>query len=142
MEFDEEWRGGHLGVLMTTRNVRPTPSEHPTCGIQRAIHSGGSKLTRCLVAAVLTLTAFAQSQVMKDQADTSGVVRTPRIIQVLPEMNQLNESVRDQSDASKVMRLRQQILEKVVAASLQVDATIAQNRQRDFSIQRDPRLSL
>ena len=99
-------------------------------------------MTRCLVAAVLTLTAFAQSQVMKDQADTSGVVRTPRIIQVLPEMNQLNESVRDQSDASKVMRLRQQILEKVVAASLQVDATIAQNRQRDFSIQRDPRLSL
>ena len=99
-------------------------------------------MTRCLVAAVLTLTAFAQSQVMKDQADTSGVVRTARIIQVLPEMNQLNESVRDQSDASKVMRLRRQILEKVVAASLQVDATIAQNRQRDCSIQRDPRLSL
>jgi len=63
---------------------------------------------------------------MKEQADTSGVVRTARIIQVLPEMNQLNESVRDQSDASKVMRLRQQILEKVVETSLQVDATIAQ----------------
>jgi len=83
-------------------------------------------LTRCLVAAALALTAFAQSQVMKEQADTSGVVRTARIIQVLPEMNQLNESVRDQSDASKVMRLRQQILEKVVETSLQVDATIAQ----------------
>jgi hypothetical protein len=63
---------------------------------------------------------------MKEQADTTGVLRTARIIQVLPEMNQLNESVCDQSDASKVMRLRQQILEKVVAASLQVDATIAQ----------------
>lgn len=83
-------------------------------------------MTRCLVAAALALTAFAQSQVMKEQADTSGVVRTARIIQVLPEMNQLNESVRDQSDASKVMRLRQQILEKVVETSLQVDATIAQ----------------
>ena len=83
-------------------------------------------MTRCLVAAALALTAFAQSQVMNEQADTSGVVRTARIIQVLPEMNQLNESVRDQSDASKVMRLRQQILEKVVETSLQVDATIAQ----------------
>jgi len=83
-------------------------------------------LTRCLVAAALALTAFAQSQVMNEQADTSGVVRTARIIQVLPEMNQLNESVRDQPDASKVMRLRQQILEKVVETSLQVDATIAQ----------------
>jgi len=31
MEFDEEWRGWYLGVSMTTRNVRPTPSEHPTC---------------------------------------------------------------------------------------------------------------
>ena len=83
-------------------------------------------MTRCLVAAALALTAFAQSQVMNEQADTSGVVRTARIIQVLPEMNQLNESVRDQPDASKVMRLRQQILEKVVETSLQVDATIAQ----------------
>jgi hypothetical protein len=45
---------------------------------------------------------------------------------VLPEMNQLHESARDRSDASKIMRLRQHILEKVVAACLQVDATIAQ----------------
>jgi hypothetical protein len=72
------------------------------------------------------LTALAQSQVKKEEAEASGVMLTAGIIQVLPEMNQLNESARDQSDASKVMRLRQQILEKVVAASLQVDATIAQ----------------
>ena len=84
------------------------------------------KLTRCLVAAAFTLTTLAQPQVKKEEADASGVLRTARIIQVLPEMNQLNELARDQSEASKVMRLRQQILEKVVAASLQVDATIAQ----------------
>jgi hypothetical protein len=84
------------------------------------------KLTRCLVAAALALTALAQPQVKKEEANTSGVLRTARIIQVLPEMNQLNESARNESDASKVMRFRQQILEKVVAASLQVDATIAQ----------------
>lgn len=83
-------------------------------------------MTRCLVAAALALTALAQPQVKKEEANTSGVLRTARIIQVLPEMNQLNESARNESDASKVMRFRQQILEKVVAASLQVDATIAQ----------------
>jgi len=83
-------------------------------------------LTRCLVASAFALTAFAQSQVKKDEADTSGVVHTAQIIQVLPEMNEMNEFARSQSDAAKVMRLRQHILEKVVAASLQVDATIAQ----------------
>jgi hypothetical protein len=41
-------------------------------------------------------------------------------------MNRLNESACDQSDASKVMQLRRQILAKVVAGSLQVDANIAQ----------------
>ena len=45
---------------------------------------------------------------------------------MLPAINHLNELAHDQADASKITPLRQQILEKVVAASLQVDATIAQ----------------
>jgi len=45
---------------------------------------------------------------------------------VLPEINQLNELLRNQSDPSKITPLRQAIVEKVVAASLEVDATIAQ----------------
>jgi len=121
---------------MTTRDVGPTPSK----ASKPTIHSGGTKLTRCLVAAAWALTALAQSRVKKDEAEMSGVIRTARIIQVLPEMNQLNESARDRSDASKIMRLRQHILEKVVAASPQVDANRA-DRQRDRPIQRDPRLS-
>jgi len=83
-------------------------------------------LRRCLLASALALTALAQYHVQKEDADTSGVMRTARIIHVLPEMNQLNDSPRDQLDPSKVTRIRQQILETVVAASLQVDATIAQ----------------
>jgi hypothetical protein len=65
------------------------------------MHSGGMKLTLSLVAAAFAWTALAQPQVQKEEADTSGVLRTARIIQVLPEMNQLNESARGQSDASK-----------------------------------------
>jgi hypothetical protein len=84
------------------------------------------RLTRCLATAAFALTALAQAQVKQDEAATSGVMRTARIIRVLPEMNEMNEFARNESDAPKVVRLRQQILEKVVAASLQVDATIAQ----------------
>src|SRR5271168_253258 len=53
-------------------------------------------------------------------------MRTANIIHVLPEIDQLSELARNQSDALKIMPLRQQIIEKVLAASLQVDATIAQ----------------
>jgi hypothetical protein len=74
----------------------------------------------------LVFSALAQAQVKKDQAETPAVQRTARIIGALPEINRLDESVHNQSDASTIMPLRQQILEKVVAASLQVDATIAQ----------------
>jgi hypothetical protein len=45
---------------------------------------------------------------------------------VLSEINQLNELVRNQPDPSKITPLRQIIIEKVLAASLEVDATIAQ----------------
>ena len=83
-------------------------------------------MTRCLATAALALTALAQAQVKEDEAATSGVMHTARIIKVLPEMNEMNGFARNESDAPKVMRLRQHILEKVVAASLQVDATIAQ----------------
>jgi hypothetical protein len=51
-------------------------------------------------------------------------MRTARIIQVLPEIDQLNELVRGQSDVSKLTQIRQVIVEKVLAASLEVDATI------------------
>jgi len=74
------------------------------------------KLIPSLAMAALAFPAFAQAQVM----------RTAKIIQVLPEINQLNELVRNQSDASKITPIRQVIVEKVLAASLEVDATIAQ----------------
>jgi hypothetical protein len=74
------------------------------------------KLIPSLAIAALAFSAFAQAQVM----------RTAKIIQVLPEVNQLNELVRNQSDASKITPIRQVIVEKVLAASLEVDATIAQ----------------
>src|ERR1700734_3811342 len=74
------------------------------------------KLTRSLAMAALAFSAFAQDQ----------VIRTARIIQVLPEISQLNELVHNQSDASKITPVRQLIIQKVLAASLEVDATIAQ----------------
>jgi hypothetical protein len=84
------------------------------------------KLTRSLVLAAWTLSALAQAQTKNTGAEASTVTRTARIIHVLPEMNRLNELVRDQSDASKITPVRQVIIEKVLAASLEVDATIAQ----------------
>jgi hypothetical protein len=84
------------------------------------------KRTRTLAVTAMALSALAQSQVKKEEAETAAVMRTARIIQAQPELIRLNELVRNQSDASKIVPLRQQILEKVVAASLQVDATIAQ----------------
>jgi len=84
------------------------------------------KLTRSLGITALAFSALAQSQVKNNEAEPSTVMRTARIIQVLPEMNQLNESVRNQPDPSKITPLRQIIVEKVLAASLEVDATIAQ----------------
>jgi predicted DNA-binding protein with PD1-like motif len=84
------------------------------------------KLTRSLGITALAFSALAQSQVKKNEAETLTVTRTARIIQVLPEISQLNESVRNQSDALRITELRQVIIEKVLAASLQVDATIAQ----------------
>src|SRR5580693_1483581 len=53
-------------------------------------------------------------------------MRTANIIHVLPEIDQLSELARNQSDPSKITPLRQAIVEKVVAASLEVDATVAQ----------------
>jgi hypothetical protein len=84
------------------------------------------KLTESLVITALAFSALAQSQVRKSATETSTVMSTARIIQVLPEMNQLNELVHNQSETSKITRLRQEIIEKVLAASLEVDATIAQ----------------
>jgi hypothetical protein len=89
-------------------------------------HSEVMKLTRSLGISALAFSALAQSQVKKSEAELSTVMSTARIIQVLPEINQLNELVQNQSDASKIAQLRQVIIEKVLAASLEVDATIAQ----------------
>jgi len=52
-------------------------------------------------------------------------MRTANIIHVLPEIDQLSELARNQSDPSKITPLRQIIIERVLAASLEVDATIA-----------------
>jgi hypothetical protein len=84
------------------------------------------KLTESLVITALAFSALAQSQVKKSEGETSTVISTARIIQVLPEVNQLNELVRNQSETSEITQLRQVIIEKVLAASLEVDATIAQ----------------
>jgi hypothetical protein len=53
-------------------------------------------------------------------------MRTANIIHVLPEIDQLSELARNQSDPSKITPLRQIIIERVLAASFEVDATIAQ----------------
>jgi hypothetical protein len=84
------------------------------------------KLTRSLVITPLAFSALAQAQVKNNEAAPSTAIRTARIIQAPPEMNQLNELVRNQSDASKIRPIRQVIVEKDLAASLEVDATIAQ----------------
>ncbi len=84
------------------------------------------KLTRSLGITAWAFSALAQSQLKNNEAESSTVMRTARIIQALPELNQLNELVRNQSDTSKITPLRQVIIERVLAASLEVDATIAQ----------------
>lgn len=84
------------------------------------------KLTRRLGITALAFSTLAQSQVKDNETEASAVLRTAQIIRVLPEMNQLNELVRNKSDASKTTPIRQVIVEKVLAASLEVDATIAQ----------------
>src|SRR5580700_2442496 len=53
-------------------------------------------------------------------------MRTANIIHVLSEIDQLSALARNQSDPSKITPLRQIIIEKVLAASLEVDAIIAQ----------------
>jgi hypothetical protein len=58
-------------------------------------------------------------------------MHTARIIQVLPEMDQLNESARGQSDASRVMRLRQQILEEGCRSFPASGRNHRADRQRD-----------
>jgi hypothetical protein len=84
------------------------------------------KRTRSLVITAMACSALALAQLNNDKTATSTVTRTAQLIQVLPEINQLNELVRSKSDLSKITPLRQIISEKVLAASLQVDATIAQ----------------
>jgi hypothetical protein len=91
------------------------------CSAGHLKHSVCMKLTRSLGITALAWSALGQSQV-----ESSTVMRTAGIIQVLPEVNELNELVRNQSDALKITPLRQTIIEKVLAASLEVDATIAQ----------------
>ena len=81
---------------------------------------------RCLAMTALALLAIAQPKMTADDAETSPVMRTARIVRVLPELRELIKLTRSQADPSKLMPLRQNILEKVVSASLQVDATIAQ----------------
>jgi hypothetical protein len=84
------------------------------------------KMARSLGITALAFSGLAQAQVKNNETATLTVIRTARIIQVLPDINQLNELLRNQSDPSKITPLRQAIVEKVVAASLEVDATIAQ----------------
>jgi hypothetical protein len=84
------------------------------------------KLIRSLGITALAFSALAQAQVKNRETETSSVRRTAQIIHVLPEMNQLDELADNQSDASKITSVRERIVEKVLAASLEVDATIAQ----------------
>src|SRR5580658_6721827 len=77
-----------------------------------------------LVTAALAFAHFASCQVVKD--DRTDLMRTAAIIDVLPEISQIDALTRSRSDTADILRVRQRILEKVLAASLQVDATIAQ----------------
>jgi hypothetical protein len=81
---------------------------------------------QCLAMTALAFSTVAQPQVTADETETSQLIHTARIIRVQPELRELTELTRSQADLSKLTPLRQNILEKVVAASLQVDATIAQ----------------
>jgi hypothetical protein len=83
-------------------------------------------LSRCLPITAWAFSVLAQPQVTPEESETSPVMRTARIIRVLPELRELLKLTKSQADPSKLTPLRQQLLEKVVAASLQVDATIAQ----------------
>src|ERR1700677_3244039 len=53
-------------------------------------------------------------------------IRHAKNNQVAPGIDQLSELARNQSDPSKITPLRQIIIERVLAASLEVDAIIAQ----------------
>jgi hypothetical protein len=83
-------------------------------------------LTHSFGIMALAVSAFAQPQVKSSEADTSTLIPTARIIQVLPEVNELNELVRNRPDFLRIAPLRQIVIEKVLVASLEVDATIAQ----------------
>ena len=83
-------------------------------------------LTRSLGVMALAFSTLTYAQVNEKEAETSTVRRTAGIIQVLPKLDRLDEFIRNRSDPSQITLLRQVIVERVLAASLQVDATIAQ----------------
>jgi hypothetical protein len=61
-----------------------------------------------------------------DRPETAAVERTAAIIGVLPQVQQLASLETTGGDPLQVMLVRQEILSKVISASLQVDATVAQ----------------
>lgn len=58
----------------------------------------------------LGVSALARAQVNGNEVEASTVLGTARIIRVRPEMNQLNELVRNQSDVSKITPIHQVIV--------------------------------
>lgn len=97
-----------------------------------ARHLEVMKLTAWLALTALALPALAPSQTKPIQPDTSeaapgsAIMRTAIIIQVVPQIKKLAALDAAPTDPYLIMLLREQILGKVVAASLQVDATVAQ----------------
>jgi hypothetical protein len=70
------------------------------------------KLTRSLSTTAWAFSALEQSQFKNNEAESSTLMRTTRIIQVLLALNQLNELVRSHSDTSKITPLRWVIIER------------------------------
>lgn len=85
------------------------------------------KRTRCLVFVTLLVSTLATSQSANEDSLQSPIItRTASLIGVVSQMRQLTDLEANGGDPSKAILLREQILSKVVAASLQVDATVAQ----------------
>jgi hypothetical protein len=86
------------------------------------------RLAPGLLLAVLALTLPAAAQTETEQAKQSALDGTARLVGVLDEVSELRLAAASSStpDRWRILWLHQHISERVMAASLQVDATIAQ----------------
>jgi len=79
--------------------------------------------------AVIAISWFAGAQAQQArESNPQYLDQTARLIGVQSEINELRERARsgEQGDGWQILRLHQRVYEKIMAASLQVDATVAQ----------------